>query len=319
MKLLDSSQIPSEFRDPGITTGYRKLHQPWVYYARSCFAIHNETVNIWTHFIPCLCFFYLTYYHSEFCNTNDGNVHLPILLYKLGCMLTTGASTAAHIFGGKSVYFHRLLFQLDYAAICFYAFANGMMQMSYFSDSNTYNNNFGHVFALNFILAFFDLTVICFLKLNLTNTRQQFLRKILSSSVWLWHCLVIMFPVITRYIHCWNGNESYCSFIASYNIYNIFIILNGLIYSSQLPEKIFPGVFDIFGASHQVFHVLAFLKQSYVILLAHSELRSGREIYATPQNDNLLIISALTLFVTLIIVTVKVTDLRSKLPETKSK
>ena len=38
----------------------------------------------------------------------------------------------------------------------------------------------------------------------------------------------------------------------------ISYVVGALFYILRIPEKIFPGKFDFFGASHQIFHVLVF-------------------------------------------------------------
>lgn len=37
------------------------------------------------------------------------------------------------------------------------------------------------------------------------------------------------------------------------------ILIGALIYGTRFPEKLYPGHFDIWGSSHQIFHVLVVL------------------------------------------------------------
>ena len=37
------------------------------------------------------------------------------------------------------------------------------------------------------------------------------------------------------------------------------LLLGAMIYGARLPERIYPGKFDIWGCSHQIFHVLVVL------------------------------------------------------------
>ena len=49
----------------------------------------------------------------------------------------------------------------------------------------------------------------------------------------------------------------------------ILYILGAVIYMLRLPERFFPGFFDIFGSSHQIFHifiVIAALMMYYAAL-----------------------------------------------------
>lgn len=52
----------------------------------------------------------------------------------------------------------------------------------------------------------------------------------------------------------------------------LLLILGALFYATRIPESIRPGVFDIWGCSHQIFHVLvvaATSVQAYGILQAY--------------------------------------------------
>lgn len=44
------------------------------------------------------------------------------------------------------------------------------------------------------------------------------------------------------------------------------ILLGALIYGSRFPERLYPGQFDIWGGSHQIFHVLVVLATSIHLL-----------------------------------------------------
>lgn len=44
------------------------------------------------------------------------------------------------------------------------------------------------------------------------------------------------------------------------------ILLGALIYGTRFPERLYPGRFDIWGSSHQIFHVLVVLATSIHLL-----------------------------------------------------
>lgn len=44
------------------------------------------------------------------------------------------------------------------------------------------------------------------------------------------------------------------------------VLLGALIYGTRFPERLYPGQFDIWGSSHQVFHVLVVLATSIHLL-----------------------------------------------------
>ncbi|KAJ4933262.1 hypothetical protein JOQ06_030095, partial [Pogonophryne albipinna] len=51
-QLFDIHQIPKVFREESIISGYRHPHSSALDCVLSSFQMNNETVNIWTHFLP---------------------------------------------------------------------------------------------------------------------------------------------------------------------------------------------------------------------------------------------------------------------------
>lgn len=47
------------YREPYILTGYRRDNQPYTYYINSLFNKHNETINVYSHFIGVIYNLYL--------------------------------------------------------------------------------------------------------------------------------------------------------------------------------------------------------------------------------------------------------------------
>ena len=56
MFTLSDDAVPTIFREPFIRFGYRPPYQPWFYYLRSLFHMHNETINVWSHLVAALLF-----------------------------------------------------------------------------------------------------------------------------------------------------------------------------------------------------------------------------------------------------------------------
>jgi len=50
---LTIDEVPDVHKEPYVLTGYRPPQQPWRFYLMSIFSQHNETVNVWTHLLPC--------------------------------------------------------------------------------------------------------------------------------------------------------------------------------------------------------------------------------------------------------------------------
>lgn len=53
---LRSEDVPAQFREMFICSGYRKPYGSALDCVKSAFQLRNETVNVWTHFVPFLLF-----------------------------------------------------------------------------------------------------------------------------------------------------------------------------------------------------------------------------------------------------------------------
>ena len=51
---LSNKETDILFCEPHIHSGFRPVHKPYTYYAKSLFSKHNETINAWSHFIGAL-------------------------------------------------------------------------------------------------------------------------------------------------------------------------------------------------------------------------------------------------------------------------
>ena len=48
---LTHEETPELFCEPYIYTGFRPVNKPYLYYIKSLFKKHNETVNAWSHYL----------------------------------------------------------------------------------------------------------------------------------------------------------------------------------------------------------------------------------------------------------------------------
>jgi len=63
-------------------------------------------------------------------------------------------------------------------------------------------------------------------------------------------------PIIDGlYVYGWNYMARYS---LKYYLLEMFLeMIGALFYGLRIPERLYPGKFDIFGSSHQIFHVCA--------------------------------------------------------------
>jgi adiponectin receptor len=122
MKRISSSEdIPPSFRCLYIDDGYRANHG-FKDALHSLFYFHNETMNIYTHFIGFICViilgidFAMDYFALKHLETEE-LIALEIYIFcSAGCLLF---STLYHLFGCVSETVHRNLLRLDLTGIAF--------------------------------------------------------------------------------------------------------------------------------------------------------------------------------------------------------
>ena len=120
-----------------IWAGFRPCGQrDWLACVRSAFSLHNETTNIWTHFLGFLAFAHL--FRQLFATTlpeHPAGVldedYFPWRAFAFGSLACAGASSVFHTFMNFSdVHFRRLLV-LDYMGIVAQIWGGQMMATHY--------------------------------------------------------------------------------------------------------------------------------------------------------------------------------------------
>ena len=101
MALVSSSSLPVWYKhNPGIINGYRPPNLSIISCFKSMFQIHNESGNIWTHFIGFICYTILTI-HTFSCITYkkfDTKDKLAFIGFFAGILTCFMLSTLYHLF-----------------------------------------------------------------------------------------------------------------------------------------------------------------------------------------------------------------------------
>ena len=81
-------------------------------------------------------------------------------------------------------------------------------------------------------------------------------------SVFVLTGLSAIFPIVHAYSLFPLEQLNQQSGIPYYYAEGGLLLLGALVYGSRFPEKLYPGRFDMWGSSHQIFHVLVVLATS---------------------------------------------------------
>lgn len=262
-------KVPKLMWEPAIYTGYRPIHQPWTYYIRSLFWIHNETGNTWIHVVaPYLILAMIYFLLSDIDFMNDSSSH-GILLFAVTSCIAFFCSALAHLLHSKSIRTFHLMFCFDYIGIAFSHYGFGMM-FFYCSGTELYYRKLGNCFPI------LHAALSCNIAISNIIAMLKFRGTPIGKCLQVVPCVLTIITSFT--VMVFRAYACYTENLQLYrpNIYvlfaAIFIMLNGLTFSCHMPERLFPGKFDFFGHGHQWFHLTIILTTASGIYAAYRDL-----------------------------------------------
>nr|XP_048720543.1 membrane progestin receptor epsilon [Caretta caretta] len=278
--LLRWDEVPDDFVECFILSGYRRLHCS----AQECLASvlqpTNETLNFWTHFIPLLLFL------SKFCRlfflSGAGELpfHHPFLLplwcYASGVLLTFAMSCTAHVFSCLSLRLRAAFFYLDYASISYYGFAStvaysyyllpGLRLLDARAMSRYLQQRLGWQLDCSLPIALYSalvLPVAFVLAVTCTvaccKSRSEWCAYPFAIRTFVFAMpLSMACPIMLESFLFDLRGQNPTLFVYFYRRY-FWLLVAAFFNVSKIPERIQPGLFDIIGHSHQLFHIFTFL------------------------------------------------------------
>lgn len=267
-RLLAWHQVPAASRERYILTGYRPPRSgAWLNCVGSAFQWHNETINIWTHLLPA---FYFIYFALTSVECVAERSLFPFYGYLLAvCALFLISSTAhlcTHCLDLQDVFF-----MMDYSAISLYGVGAAIVVFAYSRPTEDRLVATEEVFLVGVvILALAASLTCCWTRVSRTSLGHS-IRTLAFAAPYVFGSL----PAISR---CWHDvilhqpapiNQTLLpaqpnsiqgpSFVSAYAWHSGLMVIAGVVNMSRVPERWFPGAFDLVGHSHQWFHVLVFL------------------------------------------------------------
>lgn len=250
LPLYTIDEIPRWMADNKYILGSYRAGYTFFMCLRSIFALHNETMNVWTHLLG--FFFFGAFGVAMFIHVLEPKVshYFLFALMSVSCMACLGCSTVFHLF---SAHYNervcRRLHTLDYFGItclvigsfvptCYLAFAcQPHLKWAYL--------------AMIFILGSVGLVGPFY---SFWTTPEFHSYKMLVYTFMVGSGV---FPII--HVNFIMPPSSSAPFAVGLAL-EIFLYLVGmLIYIFKAPERFFPGRFDIWFHSHQIWHVFVLL------------------------------------------------------------
>ncbi|XP_052586736.1 membrane progestin receptor delta isoform X1 [Peromyscus californicus insignis] len=258
-QLLRVHQVPRVFWEDSILSGYRHPTSSALDCVLSSFQMTNETVNIWTHFLPTWYFLWrLLALGSPGFRAEP--YHLPLLVFLLPACLYPFASCCAHTFSSMSPRARHICYFLDYGALSLYSLGCAFPYAAYSMPASWLHGRLHQFFvpaaAFN---SFLCTGLSCYSRFPELD-RPRF-SKALRTAAFVYPFLFDNLPLFYRLQLCWGrahscGQEALSS---SHAYHLLCALLTGFLFAARLPERLAPGRFDYIGHSHQLFHICAVL------------------------------------------------------------
>ncbi len=224
--------------NPYLQSRHRLHHGTLSQCAASLFTWHNESVNIWSHLVPAFLFIHLLV-QVWYDPMKRDESHIVFACYLGSCCLLCSFSSVYHLFSCHSERVHDIVVRLDFLGIIFVIASSFAMSLFFgFHCAPHYRNLY---LSITLVLDM-AMLAISFFRIDPLNRRLVFLTAVLFAVAPLSH-LVYLFGF-------------------SHSVFrHVLVVL--LIYSAafsfyalRFPEKYFPKRFDLFGSSHQIWHML---------------------------------------------------------------
>ncbi|WWC86012.1 uncharacterized protein L201_000883 [Kwoniella dendrophila CBS 6074] len=251
--------------NPYILTGYRRALGSVSLCVYSIFGyLHNETFNILTHLIGALIFskFLVEYLPSRIIypinywivlespqNTPQNKEYIDLTFlktYLVCCIICLSMSASFHTLNCHSSKVSHRAHRCDYCGIVVLAVGSILPVIQY----GFYDQEIWQLFYSGFIVL--TGSISGFIVLSRKYRRRRLLRistfLILgfSTLIPIFHLLITQgYDVVKQNLLInWMFKAGFC------------YLLGTSIYATRYPERLYPGKFDIFFSSHQIFHFL---------------------------------------------------------------
>ncbi|GAA6100629.1 membrane progestin receptor gamma-B isoform X2 [Tachysurus ichikawai] len=247
-------QVPKAFQEESIISGYRHPRSSATDCILSLFQLTNETLNVWTHFLPTWYFLYklltVVFIHDVWTDAYTW----PLLVYLLSCCVYPLASSCAHTFSTMSTRARHICYFFDYGALSLYSLGSAIAYSAYIVPDAWVNSVFqAYYVPVAVTNTVISTTMACYSRFAESNRPR--LGKVLRILAFSYPYLFDNIPLFYRIFLC-VGEGCTANEVNRLHVYHILLaFLTGFLFATHLPERLAPGHFDLIGHSHQLFHV----------------------------------------------------------------
>lgn len=252
-RLLVWDELPAWLRDNHhIHSGYRPESSSFLISFQSLAYLHNESINIYSHLLPALvtipagvCLYQVLSPRYESASKADISA---FACFFVGAAFCLGMSATYHTISNHSPVVARIGNALDYVGIV------GLITGS-FIPSIYYGFYCMPVLQKTYWTMITTIGLACTCVCVMPRFRKPEWRPF-RAGMFVSMGLSAVFPVIHG-LWLYGATQMTYQIGLDWLLFQGFLyILGAAIYAARVPERLWPGKFDIVGSSHQIFHVL---------------------------------------------------------------
>lgn len=252
------NEIPDWQKDnEHIIRGYVRETNSFQECLQSLLYLHNESVNIYTHFLPAL-FFLTTFIFDRFAvqkfDTTTWIDYVAIDVFFVGAFACLVLSSTFHCFKSHSSRVAVFGNKLDYLGIVILIVCS-MISIIYYG----FHDNKKLFYLFSFITVGFGISCAIVSFGEAFRAREW---RPYRAGLFVAFGLSGVLPVLGGLVN-YGFHETWTRIQLKWVILEgILYILGAFLYGIRFPERLAPGVFDFVGQSHQIFHVLVVVAAS---------------------------------------------------------
>ncbi|KAF7557877.1 hypothetical protein G7046_g5932 [Stylonectria norvegica] len=238
-----------------ILTGYRQSRNSYIHSIKSLFYLHNETVNVWSHLLGAIVFIFSSFYLYNFIEpryeTATENDVLVFACFFGGAILCLGMSATFHLTSNHSEPVAKWGNKLDYTGIVALIVGSYVPALYYgfFCKPELLSRYLYVILVLGAGCA-----LVSWVEFFRTPGWRPY-RTMMFVALGVSGVVPILHGAS---IYGFQGLEERMSlsFVA---LHGVMYILGAVLYATRWPERSAPGSYDIWGNSHQIFHIFVIL------------------------------------------------------------
>lgn len=247
LPLYDVATIPEWLRGNPFILSYYRAGYTTKQCVKSIFSLHNETLNIWTHLIGFLIVFALSVHIVMNLELHRARDYLVFSVFQLGSLVMLGGSSVYHTLSAHHCeQVHNIALAFDYFGITAMIVGSFYPPVFYFfSCSNMARAAYLVAITLLGILGLMGPFFTFF-------NAQKFYwpRMILYSSL----TSVGILPTIHMFVGLPTNEQTVPLYEGMFLMLATYCV-GMVIYVLKIPERWYPGHFDVWLHSHQLWHL----------------------------------------------------------------